>query len=141
MTIVSLVMLQDSYTTIFVKKLAQMVTTVKKMEESVPNVILLVLYVTDIQMVTVLIVTLVGSLKDIPVLKFVQLVNSPMPILNIVNLVMLLVSPVPVVLVSAVLVVLLQNSGIITLVETHVQMDILELILMEEFVLLVTLLV
>jgi hypothetical protein len=132
-------MLQDSYITIFVKKLAQMDTMVTKPKESVPNVTLLVPSVTDIQMVTVPYVTKVGSLMDILVLKLVQLVNMPINLTDIVNLVTLLVSPVLVVLVNTVLLVPLQNSGIITLVETHVQMDISELILTEEFVLLVIL--
>lgn len=132
-------MLQDSYITMFVKKLVQMDTMVMKLKEFVPNVTLLVSYVTDIQMVTVLNVTKVGSLMDILVLKFVQLVNTPIRPLELVTLVTNLVSPVLVVQVNTVLLVLLQNSGIITLVDNHVQMDILELILTEEFVLLVIL--
>jgi hypothetical protein len=135
MTNVLLVKLQDSISTMFVMKLAQMDTMVMKPKESVLNVTLLVPSVSDIQMVTVPNVNKVGSLMDILVLKFVQLVNMPINLLDIVNLVNLLVSPVPVLLLNTVLLVPLQNSGIITPVETHVQMDILELKLTEEFVL------
>jgi len=89
----------------------------------------------------VILVNLVGSLMDILVLKFVQLVNTPNKIPKPVNLVITLVKPVLEVVLIIVLLVLLQNTGIITLVLTHVQMDILELLQVQEteFVLLVTL--
>jgi hypothetical protein len=119
---------------ISVTQLAQMDIMVMKMEESVLNVTPHVYYVTDIQMVTVLPVKKVGSLMDILVLKFAQLVNMLTKIPTLVNLVITLVLPVLVVLVIIVSLVPLQNSGITTLVETHVQMDILELLPTEEFV-------
>jgi hypothetical protein len=70
-------MLQTSYTNMFVNQLVHPDIMVTKMEEFVLNVTLCVLNVSVIQMVTVLIVNTVGSLMDILVSKFAQLVNMP----------------------------------------------------------------
>jgi hypothetical protein len=98
------------------------------------------LIASTIQMVTVPNVKPVSILKDIPVLPPVQMVNTLMPTLEPVTLVMLLVLLAQVLMLTNVSPVSLQTSYIITDVETLVQTDIPEE-KKEEFVYLVMLLV
>jgi hypothetical protein len=88
---VPLVMLQTIYITELVPQSVHMVLMLMNNLESVLNVTLCVKSVTDIQMVTVLLVNKVGSLMDICVSQLAQPVNMLTLLLDLVNLAICLV--------------------------------------------------